>query len=277
MNLPSARSTTCCQVHPLPDRDNDPDDLDQPTERLLDLLAGQDDPRRAQRIYEQLVERHLGLVNAIASRYRRRGIEWEDLVQVGRLALCKAITGYRPGQGPSFHAYAVPTITGEIKRHFRDHVWDLRPPRRLQELQLDLREHEASLGQQLGHHPSDPELAADLRIEQSALREARLAERLCSTISIDAPTAEGANGACSERMATDDGAYGLVEARIVLRPALRILSPRERRILYLRFVRGWTQQEIGTSLGVSQTQVSRLLSRILARLRTQVFPRSAAS
>jgi RNA polymerase sigma-B factor len=253
------------------------DDADSDTDELLSRLATESDPSQVEIIYERLVERHLDLVNAIANRYRRRGVEWDDLVQVGRLALCKAITGYRTGRGPSFRAYAVPTITGEIKRYFRDHVWDVRPPRRLQELQLDLRECEGHLGQQLGHSPSDRELAAALGIDESALRDAQVAGRVSTTISIDAPTESGSGTTWSDHLATQEKSYDLVEARVLLRPAVEVLSPRERRIIYLRFVCGWTQQEIGQTLGVSQMQVSRLLSRILGKLRAQVVPRARAS
>ncbi len=246
---------------------------------MLDRFAAEGDLSQSQLLFEALVERHLPLVNAIASHYHSRGVEWEDLVQVGRLALCKAITGYRKNKGPSFRAYAVPTITGEIKRYFRDHVWDVRPPRRLQELQLDLRDREQQLGQELGHEPSDGELAEDMRIEEAELREARVARRVSHAVSIDAPTESDDHHQTtwSERLGRDDHAYKVTEARVLLRPALKVLNNRERHIIYLRFISGWTQQEIGDSLGISQMQVSRLLSRIFRKLRTEVAPRGLAA
>ena len=244
-------------------------------EELLDRLRTEGDADHRRHLYAQLVEDHLHLVDAIASRYNRRGAEWDDLVQVGRLGLCKAINGYRADRGASFIAYAVPTITGEIKRFFRDTIWDVRPPRRLQELQLELREHQVTLTQDLGHDPTDAELASKTGVDVALLRESRLAQQLSSTVSIDVPGDGG--GAWSDRLAADTDDYAAIEARLVLRPALRGLTARERRIVHLRFVRGWTQQEIGDALDISQMQVSRLLDQILTKLRRRIDPLDRAS
>ncbi|WP_051154775.1 sigma-70 family RNA polymerase sigma factor [Ruania albidiflava] len=240
----------------------------------MQLRAETDAVRRAP-LYAALVADHLHLVDAIAARYRSRGVDWDDLVQVGRLGLCKAICGYEPARGRPFVAYAVPTISGEIKRHFRDTVWAVRPPRRLQEIQLELREREVELEQDLGRAPSDSELAAAAGVEETELREAQVAQHAARKVSIDAPGDSGV--AWSERLDTQRDDYAVVEARLVLRPAVRELSRRERRVVYLRFVRGWTQQEIGDELGVSQMQVSRLLSQILAKLRQRIAPLDQAS
>ncbi len=239
-----------------------------PAERLLCRLRTSRDPAEGADARARLVQMHLHLVDTIAARYRGKGAEWDDLVQVGRLGLCKAIRGYRPGRGPSFVAYAVPTITGEIKRYFRDVVWGVRPPRRLQELQLELREHELALTQQLGHDPSEDELALAAGVEPLALREVRLAQQMTHTVSIDAPGDSGDPWSEALPAQTDD--FAATEARLVLVPALRVLLARERRIVYLRFVRGWTQKEIGAALGISQMQVSRLLDQILTKLRERI-------
>ena len=244
-------------------------------EELLDQLHAEGDVRSRRDLYARLVDEHLHLVDAIASRYHGRGLEWDDLVQVGRLGLCKAINGYRPTKGPSFLAYAVPTITGEIKRFFRDTVWDVRPPRRLQELQLELRERQIDLTQRLGHHPSDRELATVAGVDEALLRESQLAQQMSSTVSIDIPGESG--GTWAERFAAEADDYAATEARLVLRPALRALTRRERRIVHLRFVREWTQQEIGDALSLSQMQISRLLDQILTKLRRRIVPLERAS
>lgn len=244
-------------------------------EELLDQLQAEDDVRRHRDLYARLVDEHLHLVDAIASRYNGRGLEWDDLVQVGRLGLCKAINGYQPAKGPSFLAYAVPMITGEIKRFFRDTVWDVRPPRRLQELQLELRERQLDLTQRLGHHPSDGELASIAGVDEALLRESQLAQQMSSTVSIDVPGETG--GTWAERLAADTDDYAATEARLVLRPALQVLTRRERRIVHLRFFREWTQQEIGDALSLSQMQISRLLDQILTKLRRRIVPLERAS
>jgi len=239
-------------------------------ELKLEQLRTATDPGQSAALYAALVADHLHLVDTVAARYRRRGVDWDDLVQVGRLGLCKAIRGYQPAKGGTFAAYAVPTIAGEIKRHFRDAVWVVRPPRRLQEIQLQLREQQVELVQVLGHDPSQQELAAATGLVEEELREAQLAQHVASTVSIDALTSSGV--AWSEQLPTGTDDYAPVEARLVLRPAVRALSRRERRVVYLRFVRGWTQQEIGAALGVSQMQVSRLLGQILTKLRDRIVP-----
>ena len=238
-------------------------------EQLLDEMRASTDPAARSAAYERLVQMHLVLVDNIAARYRGKGTEWDDLVQVGRLGLCKAVRGYRAGRGPSFLAYAVPTITGELKRYFRDLAWSVRPPRRLQELQLELREREAALTQRLGHDPSEEELAAATGVEQPMLREVRVAQQVASTISMEA-LAEADPWSASLPAETDD--FAATEARLVLLPAIRALTARQRQILALRFVQERTQQEIGAALGVSQVQDSRLLEQILTTLRGWIVP-----
>lgn len=256
-------------------RGDDRDTVDAPAERagaelLLEQWRAATRPSRRHELYTRLVELHLYLVDAIATRYRGRGVDWDDLVQVGRLGLCKAISAFQPDKGSGFVAYAVPTIAGEIKRYFRDTVWAVRPPRRLQELQLELRGYEVHLSQILGHHPSDEELASATGVDESVLREARLAQRLASTVSIDTPGESGRTWA--DHLATESDDYAALEARLVLRSAIGYLTRRERRIVRLRFELGWTQREIGAALGVSQMQVSRLLAQILTKLRRRILP-----
>ena len=239
-------------------------------ERLLEQLRTTAEPAARSAAYERLVAMDLPLVETIAARYRGKGTERDDLVQVASLGLCKAICGYQADRGPSFLAHAVPTITGELKRYYRDLAWNVRPPRRLQELQLELRECEAVLTQRLGHPPSEEELAAASGIEQHALREVRVAEQVARTVSVEALGETSGRWAEARLPSSDD--FAATEARLVLLPAVRALTLRERKILWLRFVQGSTQKEIGAALGVSQMQVSRLLEQILTKLRSWIVP-----
>jgi RNA polymerase sigma-B factor len=254
-----------------------PDPAGSEAEDLLQRLQSETDPDVIQRLRDRIAVLNLGLVESIASRYRGRGLEWEDLVQVGRLALCKAVIGYRPGRGSSFSAYATPTIAGEIKRHFRDHAWGVRPPRRLQELQREMRSCEEELGQVLAREPSRKELAEALHVGADAVDQAHLAQHLSATISLDAPSTHSATRSLADRLPADDDAFDLIDMREPLRPAMKPLDVRERRIVYLRFVGGYTQEQIGHELGISQMQVSRLLSTILTKLRADLTSPARAS
>lgn len=240
---------------PLDDRDPEP---------LLAEYAACTDPGRRSRLEHRIVLLTLPLADAAAHRYRGRGIDLDDLVQVARLALVKAVRGYRPGRGPGFAAYAGPTISGELKRHFRDHGWAIRPPRRLQEVRASLLSEEEALWHRLARSPTDRELAAALGVETTAVREARTSAAGYASLSLDRP-GSGSDGALDPR--DDRDVYARFEQSVVLRQAIDRLSPRERRIIRLRFVEELTQSEIGEILGVSQMQVSRLLKGILSRLR----------
>ena len=248
-----------------------PDD----TEELLRRVASETDPDAIRRLRDRVAVLNLGLVDAIAAHYRGRGLEWEDLVQVGRLALVKAILGYHPGQGAGFSAYATPTISGEIKRHFRDHAWGVRPPRRLQELHRELRACEEQLCQSLGHLPSRAELAAAMQVTPEVVDEVQVAQHVTTVVSLDASLGSGPAPSLPDR--AEDDPLSRVLTRESLRPAVRHLEGRERRIVHLRFGRGWTQEQIAHELGISQMQVSRLLVAILAKLRADLTSHPRAS
>lgn len=247
------------------------DDTDEDTDALLDRLVTCDHPPEWRRIYAVLVRRYCPLVTSIAAHYRGHGVEWDDLVQVGRLALCKAILGYRSGRGSGFVAYAVPTIEGEIKRHFRDHAWDIRPPRRLRRLQRQVREQEDRLSQEMGRRPSSSELACALHLDSGALHEVRSAPQHFRTVSLDAPATQG-SASWSDRLGTREHAYEMIEVRLTLRSAIDSLSRDEQRLVYLRFMCDMTQQAIADQLGTNQMQVSRSLRRIMSKLRSYVEP-----
>ncbi len=226
---------------------------------------------------DDLVTAHLSLARSLAYRYRDRGEPMDDLVQVACLGLVKAARNYVPGQGPGFTAYAVPTITGELRRHFRDHGWDVRPPRRLQELRARARGAEAGLQHELGRPPTRTELATRLEVSTAELAELRVASEGYDTLSLDAP----APGADPGEWAGDDAPGGWTTEDVdgvpvadlldsaTVRPLLDRLAEREMLILALRYHGGFTQQQIADRIGVTQMQVSRLITQLLVRLREQ--------
>ncbi|HET9827751.1 MAG TPA: sigma-70 family RNA polymerase sigma factor [Nocardioidaceae bacterium] len=233
-------------------------------------------PDERRRLIEEVVTANMGVATAIAGRYRTRGIATEDLQQVAYLALVKAAHGYDPEVGHDFLSYAVPTIRGEIKRHFRDLGWMVRPPRRVQELQARISTADAELSQWLGRSPRPSEIAARLGEDPDDVNEALATVGCFTPSSLDRPAGEDGTMTISDLLGGEEVALGAVEARAMLAPVVRRLSERDRRILLLRFFRGCTQQEIAEDIGVTQMQVSRLLTRIMSDLRTGIEGRSAA-
>ncbi len=246
-------------------------------ERTNDLLAHRDRvtcPDERERLADEIVELNLPLSDAVARRYANRGVETDDLIQVARTALVLAVRRYRPDRGASFAAYAVPTIAGELKRHFRDHCWSIRPPRRMQELRTQLRDRSADLAQQLGRGATAGDLATDLGLDESDVLEAMTLDGAFRPVSLDAPLDphggrdESSFASC---LTQDDDAAERITDRVTLRRLLVRLSRRDQLILRWRFADDCTQSTIAQRLGVSQMQVSRLLTRVLARLRRAMF------
>nr|WP_281386783.1 SigB/SigF/SigG family RNA polymerase sigma factor [Jiangella mangrovi] len=227
-------------------------------------------------LLDEVVLLHLGLAEAIAKRYYRRSLENDDILQVANLGLVNAATRFDPEVGKDFVSFAVPTIAGEIKRHFRDHGWAVRPPRRVQELQAALTTATAEIAQANGATPTNADLAEHLHVDVADVREARASHDCFTAASIDY-RGDTDETSLAESLGADDTAYEQSEAAVALGPACRELAERDRRILYLRFFRGWTQEEIGRDLGVTQMQVSRLLNRILRRLRSKIGALEPAS
>jgi RNA polymerase sigma-B factor len=230
----------------------------------LHLLASMDadDPVRPE-LRDRVVESHLGLVEHLARRYTDRGEPYDDLVQVGTIGLLKAVDRFDPQLGPSFAAYAVPTILGEIRRHFRDRGWAVHVPRRLQELTRAISTARAALTQELGRAPTVDELAERAGVDADAVLEGLESAGAYATVPLDVDHEGG-----EARLAVDDSGLEGVENREALRPLLARLPARERRILALRFVRGMSQAQIAAEVGISQMHVSRLLARTLGTLRT---------
>jgi len=239
------------------------------TARLFDELetaSGED----ADRIRDELVRLNMGVASDCARRYRGRGIATEDLDQVAYLGLVKAVRAFDPGRGHDFLSLAVPTIRGEVRRHFRDLGWALRPPRSIQELQSRVLAAESDLAQELGRSPRPSDLARHLGVELDQVLDALSASGCFAPTSLDVPVVEG-DDPLSERLGGVDPAFDTAEARVTLAAVMRGLTPRERRILELRFFGNRTQAEIGADIGVTQMQVSRLLNRILDRLRERLL------
>jgi RNA polymerase sigma-B factor len=226
-------------------------------------------PAERPALEEEVVELNMVVAADCARRYRGRGIATDDLDQVAYLGLVKAVQGFDPDRGHDFLAYAVPTIRGELRRHFRDHGWTLRPPRSIQELQSRILGVEGELTQELGRSPRPTDLARHLDVDLDHVLDALSANGCFAPTSLDAPVPEGEAG-LGDRLGDLDPAFESAEARVTLTAVLRGLTPRERRILEMRFFGGCTQAEIGADIGVTQMQVSRLLNRILARLRERM-------
>ncbi len=229
------------------------------------------DPLSWHQIAERIAELNLPLCDALAGRYRGRGVDHDDLVQVARMALWLAIERFQPGQGASFTSYAIPTITGELKRYFRDHCWVIRPPRQLQELRAKAVAARGELEQRLGRELSVAELAVQLEVHPRQLGAALDTSDSYQPDSLDAPHRGDSRRSRGSHLAAEDDVAGSID-RIALRRALGRLSRRDRALLVWRFVEECTQREIARRLGVSQMQVSRLLKGVLSSLRGELEP-----
>lgn len=244
----------------------------QRSERTADLLgrARATDEETRRRLLEEVVLINRGVAEAVASRYRNRGIAQDDLVQVAYEGLTKAVMRFDPQLRNDLLTYAVPTIRGEIQRYFRDQGWTVRPPRRIQELQWRVNRAQEDLGQELGREPTDAEVMDHLGIGAEEYHEAHAASGCFQPTSLDLPVGQESPTTLGALIADDDHDRDAADARVTLAPVVRRLSERDRRILYLRFFEDRTQEEIGADLGVTQMQVSRLLARILQDIRAEV-------
>jgi RNA polymerase sigma-B factor len=246
------------------------------TQELLLEAHAVPDPRH-QELIDEVVLLNAPVARSIASRYRSKGVDSDDLEQVAYLGLVKAANGYRPAESSAFLSYAVPTIRGELKRYFRDCAWTVRPPRRVQEMQGSIAAAEPELIQRLGHVPTDQETAEALGTEASEIAEASSVRGCFNALSLDAPGSAEGGTSLLETVANAEDGYDLVENVHTLTPAVACLGDRDKRILELRFCSGFTQEEIGNELGVSQMQVSRLLRGILEKLRSELAVHPAPS
>ncbi|MGQ0776892.1 MAG: RNA polymerase sigma factor SigF [Pseudonocardiales bacterium] len=235
---------------------------------LADLKPGE--PRRTQ-LRERLVSEHLPLARNIARRFSHRGEPQDDLEQVATVGLIHAVDRFDPSRGSDFLSFAIPTITGEVRRHFRDHAWALRVPRRLKDLHVTLGSAMSELSQAHGRAPTASELAEHLNLPREQVLEGLEVAGAYRSSSLDSLLdAQGTGAALEEVVGAADAELDRVEFRTTLAPLLERLPERERTILKLRFFAGMTQSQIAQQVGLSQMHVSRLLSRTLARLRQEL-------
>ena len=236
------------------------------------------DPAERTRLLDDIVVANLGVAKTIASRYRSRGIPLEDLEQIASAALVRAVHRFDVTLASDFLAFAVPSIRGEVRRYFRDNGWMVRPPRRVQELQSLVLEARDRLRAEDGTACSTRAIADELDVPETDVAEALRAEGCFSPTSLDSPRGEDRSASIGDAIADPRGGEELAaaEARVVLHPLVRQLSKRDRALVHMRFFDERTQQEIGEELGVTQTQVSRMLTRVLADLRGALATTSAA-
>ncbi|WP_329456446.1 RNA polymerase sigma factor SigF [Streptomyces sp. NBC_01497] len=230
-----------------------------------------------ERIRQAVVTAWLPLAHRMAWRYRNRGEALEDLRQVAALGLVKAVRRYDPSRGVAFESYAVPTVDGELKRHFRDYMWTVHVPRRVQDLRGRIRKARQELsqtGEVSGHSPTTAEIAAHAGLTEQEVTDGMEAMESFTSLSLDAQfhgPADSYAPALADTLGEPDPAIDVVIDREAVKPRLCELPARERKVLYLRFFQDMTQSKIAEDLGVSQMHVSRLLSRSCSRIREEVL------
>jgi RNA polymerase sigma-B factor len=228
---------------------------------------------------DTIVERFLPLARQLAARYQRPEEPFDDVYQVACFGLVKAVDRFDIERGVAFSSYAVPTIMGEIKRHFRDRTWAVRVPRDLQELALRVDRVVSDLTRELGRAPSVDEVALAVDAETEEVLEAMQASSAYRATSLETPRAGGDNepgDTLGDSVGLVDDGFNRAEQRAVLHALMRSLTPREREVVRLRFEEDLTQAAIGERIGVSQMQVSRVLRQAIARLRTLARADAAA-
>ena len=240
------------------------------TAELLVRRAAAVTVEEVQALNSELVEVNRAVAVALARRYRGRGVAYDDLCQTAFEGLTKAVMRFDADRADDLLSFAVPTIRGELLRHFRDHAWTVRPPRRVQELQHEVSSVSEELRGRLGREPTCSDIAEHLGADEEAIREAMRAGDCFQPLSLAQPISRSSGLTIADILCDDDEWNDMSDAKVSLAPAVRKLSERDRRILYLRFFEDLTQAEIGAELGVSQMQVSRLLVRVLGQLRKEI-------
>jgi RNA polymerase sigma-B factor len=238
--------------------------------RLLERYHHEGDPAAR----EALVERFLPLARQLARRYQRAGEPLDDLIQVASLGLLKAIERFDPARETAFSSFAVPTILGELKRHFRDKGWSVRVPRDLQELAVKVDRVGEDMSRELGRAPTPAEIGERVGSTPEQVLEAREAAGAYRAVSLDRPrNEEDEEGELVDAFGSEDHGFAVAEDAATVQRLMRVLSEREREVLRLRFEEDLTQSEIGDIVGVSQMHVSRLIRQSIARLRTEAEER----
>lgn len=246
----------------------DPLALAEHTLRRLPSLR----PAERERARNRIIELCLPWTRREAARYRHSGESLDDLVQVAMVGLILAVDRYDPDRRIPFRHFALPTVTGEIKKHFRDRGWSVRVSRRTQELYQEIRRVEPHLMQRLGRTPTDGDLAEHLNLSPDEIREGRRGELAYRARSLNRPTfADDESGELLDSLGGNDHRIDRVADHDALRRAIPILPQRMRQLLSLRFLEELTQCEIAERMGISQMHVSRLITRALGRLREHML------
>ena len=245
--------------------------------RRDDALFARYSNRRDPADRELLVKRYMPLARRLARRYQRDEASFDDLFQVACLGLLKAIDRFDPERGLAFSSYAVPTIAGEIKRHFRDRTWSVRVPRDLQDLALKVERTASELSLNLRRQPTVAEIADAIGLSDEDVLEALEAGRAYEASSLQSPLGDDDRGeTLGETIGTEDPGFTGAEQRATLEQLMGALTARQREVLRLRFAEDLTQSEIGERVGVSQMHVSRIIRTALAQLRTVASMPNAA-
>lgn len=222
-----------------------------------------------QTLREQVVSINMPIAESLAQRYFGHGENIDDLKQVAYLGLTKAVTGFDPHRGSNFLSYAVPTIAGELKKHFRDRCWTVRPPRCIQELQGEITSAREVISRETHHQATVHELAAKLNVPETRVAEAVAARGCFAPASLDLPLKSDTTTTFADLLQDENRDLERSEAHLLLAPLLKSLPESDRQLLALRFFDEWTQSQIATQFGTTQMQISRRLSRLLGQLREQ--------
>jgi RNA polymerase sigma-B factor len=248
------------------------------TEELFGRLSAGPAPAASDQLRDQLVLLNVGVASGVARRYHHRGLENDDIDQTAMIALVRAVRRFDPDQGHDFLSYAIPTIRGEILRHFRDQGWMIRVPRRIQELQTEIRRADPDVdGRERCSNARLDELASLLGRPRREVTEALTARGCFSPTSLDVEPDSDNPATIGDGIGVDDDWLTRLETRNVLLPLLGQLSGRDQRVLFLRYVEEWTQIAIADELGITQMRVSRILARIHRTLRDELTPFRTAS
>jgi RNA polymerase sigma-B factor len=246
---------------------------------LLEELDMTSDPARREELCNEIIVLALPVADRLAGKYRRSGVPTDDLQQVARAALVQASRRFKGGGDKAYLGYIVPSVLGELKRYFRDCSWAIRPPRRIQEASMAVRQATEELRGELGREPTVDELAAAADVDVQTVHDVQVASQRCWPESIDRPRTDedGGGGVMGDKLGAADRGLEQADARLMVEPALAQLKPREREVIYLRYYQDRTQREVGQRIGVTQMQVSRIETKAMERLREAMDPNDNAA
>lgn len=246
------------------------EDRETLTTTLFRCIDQCDDADECRHLRDQVISVNMPVAESLARRYFGHGENNDDLRQVAFLGLTKAVAGYDSSRGQHFLAYAIPTITGELKKHFRDRCWSVRPPRRVQNLQREITAAQERLVQQGHRQPTVDEIADELHLPKEEVIEAVTAQGCFTPTSLDVPLKSDTATTFGDLIGDDGREFERSEARMSLAPLVKELPEDDRRILAMRFFEEQTQEQIAKVLGTSQMQISRRLSRLMGQLRNRI-------